>query len=182
MSALGLRGRWLRAAASLCLPGATPAVAAAAAAAVAVTPRNIPCVRRYKTTQCHPRNRTQHRRPHATPTLTTHASARLSWRICVRSDTWFFVFLAPCSKVFGTKFAVVRYQTSNFGKLFGTKFAGVWYQTFNFGTRGLHNIPWARFVTVGTRCYRTSILCQPSQTDSIDNSVIEKSRFPMALL
>ena len=23
----------------------------------------------------------------------------------------------------------------------------------NFGTRGLHNIPWARFVTVGTRCF-----------------------------
>eukprot|EP01043_Picozoa_sp_COSAG02_P001176 COSAG02_NODE_23_length_52893_cov_58.101868_56_plen_111_part_00 len=23
----------------------------------------------------------------------------------------------------------------------------------NFGTKGLHNIPWARFVTVGARCY-----------------------------
>eukprot|EP01043_Picozoa_sp_COSAG02_P000271 COSAG02_NODE_5_length_66751_cov_63.939148_17_plen_193_part_00 len=50
------------------------------------------------------------------------------------------------------------------GKLFGTKFAVVWYQTFNFGARGLHNIPWVRFVTVGARCCLNSILRQPSQS------------------
>eukprot|EP01043_Picozoa_sp_COSAG02_P099746 COSAG02_NODE_35853_length_462_cov_1.044077_1_plen_63_part_10 len=36
--------------------------------------------------------------------------------------------------------------------------------TANFGTGGLHNIPWARFVTVGARCLLYSILRQPSQS------------------
>eukprot|EP01043_Picozoa_sp_COSAG02_P048016 COSAG02_NODE_4669_length_5113_cov_2.348424_1_plen_103_part_00 len=41
--------------------------------------------------------------------------------------------------------------------VFGTSFLVVWYhafwcQTSSFGTRGLHNIPWARFAKVGARC------------------------------